>query len=48
MSKSEAIHELYITCKDINFSETSDLMANAQSDEEKDFIGIVSGKGFQT
>lgn len=42
MSKSEAIHELYMTCKDINFNETSELMAHAQSDEEKNFIRTVT------
>ena len=47
MSKSEAIHELYMTCKDINFNETSELMAHAQSDEEKNFIRTVTDFVFQ-
>lgn len=42
MSKSEAIHELYMTCKEINFNDTSDLIANADSEEEKSFIRTVT------
>lgn len=42
MSKSEAIHKLYVTCKDINFDETYDLISEAESQEEKDFIRTVT------
>ncbi|MBR4719669.1 MAG: hypothetical protein IKP31_05440 [Lachnospiraceae bacterium] len=38
MSKSEALHELYITCKDINFDEADELVVNAVDTEEKGFI----------
>ena len=35
MSKSEAIHELYEQCKDINFDESYQLIKNAKSEEKK-------------
>ncbi len=42
MSKAEAIHELYLTCKDINFDETTDMIVKADSDDEKDFIRLIT------
>ena len=42
MSKSEMLHELYKTCKDLNFDETHDLIVSAESDDEKDFIRTVT------
>ena len=42
MSKSEAIHELYETCKEINFDETDELLMNAKDDDEKRFIRAVT------
>ena len=42
MSKYEAIHELYEQCKTIEFNETSELMEQAKSTEEKDFINLVT------
>ena len=42
MSKSEVIHKLYETCKDINFDEADDLILQADNKEEKGFIRIVT------
>lgn len=42
MSKADVIHELYEQCKDLNFDETYQLMKNAKSKEEKDFICIIT------
>ncbi|MBR6406263.1 MAG: hypothetical protein IKS18_08765 [Lachnospiraceae bacterium] len=42
MVDKEAIHELYERCKDINFDDTCDLLENAKSKEEKDFVRTVS------
>lgn len=42
MSKSEAIHKLYETCKDINFDEADNLILQADNKEEKGFIRIVT------
>ena len=42
MSKSEAIHELYETCKEINFDETDELLMSAKDDDEKRFIRAVT------
>ncbi len=42
MSKYEVLHELYEQCKDIEFNETSELTKQAKTDEEKNFINLVS------
>ena len=42
MVDKEAIHELYERCTDINFDDTCDLLENAKSKEEKDFVRTVS------
>ena len=41
MSKSEAIHELYETCKNMSSDEKEELLRNAKDDEEKIFIRSV-------
>ncbi len=42
MTKSESIHELYEQCKDLNFEDTYQLIKNAESKEEKEFICIIT------
>ena len=42
MSKSEALHKLYITCRDINFDEADELVVNATDNEEKGFIRVAT------
>jgi len=42
MSKTEALHELYILCREFNFDDTHVLLENAESKEEKDFIRTVT------
>jgi len=42
MSKSEALHDLYETCKDISLDESYALIKAAESDEEKQFIRVVT------
>ncbi len=42
MSKYDVIHELYEQCKDIEFHETSELTEQASTEEEKNFINVVS------
>lgn len=42
MSKEQAIHELYLICKDINFDDTFDMIKNAESKEERDFVRAVT------
>ena len=42
MSKSEAIHELYEQCKDMNFDESYQLIKNARSEEERDFTRVIA------
>ncbi|MDO5134372.1 MAG: hypothetical protein Q4D81_15550 [Eubacteriales bacterium] len=42
MSKEQAIHELYLLCKDINFDETIDMIKNAESIEERAFVRVVT------
>lgn len=42
MSKEQAIHELYLICKDINFDDTFDMIKNAESKEERDFVRVVT------
>ena len=36
------MHDFYIACRSINFDETSEMFKNAESEEEKDFIRIVT------
>ena len=42
MSKSEIVHELYEQCKDLNFDDTYQLIQNAKSEEERDFLRVVT------
>ena len=42
MSKAEIVHELYEQCKDLNFDDTYQLIKNAKSEEERDFLRVVT------
>ena len=42
MSRPDAIHELYETCKNINSDETAELLINARDDDERRFIRAVT------
>jgi len=42
MSKAEAIHELYETCKDINFDEADDILLDTGDEVERGFIRTVT------
>ncbi len=42
MSKSEIVHELYEQCKGLNFDDTYQLIKNAKSEEERDFLRVVT------
>ena len=42
MSKSEVLHELYEQCKDLNFDETYQLIKNAESQEEREFLRVIT------
>lgn len=42
MSKSEIVHELYEQCKDLNFDDTYQLIKKAKSEEERDFLRVVT------
>ena len=42
MLKSEAIHELYEQCKEMDFDESYLLIKNARSEEERDFTRAVA------
>ena len=42
MSKAEVLHELYETCKDINFDEADDIVIRTDDSEEKGFIRVVT------
>ena len=42
MSKSEALHELYEVCKDINFDEADEIVVKTDDSEEKDFIRLAT------
>lgn len=42
MPKAELLHEFYDVCKDIEFDEFSELILNARSREEADFIRTVT------
>ena len=42
MSKSEMFKEFYKQCKDLDAEDTMELILNADSKEEQDFIEIIS------
>lgn len=42
MSKSEALHELYETCKNINFDEADNIVIQTDDSDEKGFIRVVT------
>ena len=42
MSRAEAIHELYEQCKDMDFDESCELIKEARSDEERNFIWAIA------
>lgn len=42
MSKTEAVRELYHTCKDMDIEETMELVLSAETEEESDFFSMIS------
>ena len=42
VSRADVIHELYEQCKDMDFDESYQLIKNARSEEERDFIRLVA------
>ena len=42
MSKTEAAKKLYEECKDMDIDETMDLVLNAETEEEQDFVSMLS------
>ncbi len=42
MSKSEILHELFRQCQDISIFDTQDLVTSAESEDEAEFINIVT------
>ena len=42
MSKSEVLHELYSQCKEINFTESHEILSHAKSTEEAEFFRVVT------
>ncbi len=42
MSNAEALHQLYVLCKKINFDDSYDIIASAQSQEEADFFRLAT------
>ena len=42
MSKSEILHELYLQCQTIRFDESPVLIQMAETEEEKDFVRVVT------
>ena len=42
MSKAEALHKLYETCKDINFDEADEVVIHTEDSDEKGFIRVVT------
>lgn len=42
MSKSEVLHKLYAQCKEIDFTESYEIVSNAESEEEADFFRMVT------
>lgn len=47
MSKSEILHDLYNQCIDIEFNESTELITSASTDDEKEFIRIVTDFALQ-
>lgn len=42
MSNAEALHQLYAQCQKINFDESYDIIASAQSQDEADFFRLAT------
>ena len=42
MPKSEMLHEFYKTCQDIELGEAFDLISDAKTIDEADFIRVVT------
>lgn len=42
MTKFEIIHQLYNECSNIEFDESYDLMKEAKTEDEKNFIKLVT------
>ena len=42
MSKAEALHELYKTCRDINIEEADEIVINTADRDERDFVRKVT------
>ena len=42
MSKAEAAKKLYEECKDMDIDETMELVLNAETEEEQDFLSMLS------
>ncbi len=42
MTKSEILHQLYNECTEIEFDESYDLMKEAKTEEERNFIKLVT------
>ncbi len=42
MTKFEILHQLYNECSDIEFDESYDLMKEAETEDERNFIKLVT------
>ncbi|MCQ2096319.1 MAG: hypothetical protein MJY87_00045 [Fibrobacter sp.] len=42
MSNAEALHQLYAQCQKINFDESYDIIASAQTPDEADFFHLAT------
>lgn len=42
MSNAEALHQLYAQCQKINFDESYDIIASAQTPDEADFFRLAT------
>ena len=42
MSTAEAMHELYIKCKDLNFDDSPEREIHLESEEEEAFFRLIS------
>lgn len=42
MSNAEALHQLFAQCQKVNFDESYDIIASAQSPEEADFFRMAT------
>ncbi|MCQ2050344.1 MAG: hypothetical protein MJZ22_05010 [Candidatus Saccharibacteria bacterium] len=42
MSNAEALHQLFAQCQKINFDESYDIIASAQSQDEADFFRLAT------